>query len=435
MIRPTRRTLLLALCGCPVAVLPALCGGGWWIAWVAFTALSVLALGLDRALLPATPTLALELPEVLFLGDAEPLRLHLASAAPRSHRVEVVVDVSGELEPPAAVQARCGGGETAALLVPLRPRRRGTVAIERLWLRWPGPLGLLQRTSVHGRRQRLQVVTDVRPLKAQALRFFARTEFQVGLKVEHFLGDGSEFEALREFVPGFDRRAVDWKATARHGKVLCREYRAERNHQIVLAVDCGHLMAEPLAGLPRVDHAIAAAMLLAYVGLKTGDCVGTFTFDDRPRTWLRPESGLRALPAVQRALSRVDYSSAETNFTYALTDLLTHCRRRTLVVLFTEFADSITAQLMVPNLDRLARRHLVLFVVMRDPLLQAVLTGSPQAPIDLHRVAVAADLQREQDVVLERIRRSGVQVIEADARDIGPQLINRYLELKRRESL
>jgi uncharacterized protein (DUF58 family) len=175
--------------------------------------------------------------------------------------------------------------------------------------------------------------------------------------------------------------------------------------------------------------------MLAYVCLKTGDLVGTFAFDERPRGYLRPENGLQALPALQAALGAIDYSRAETNYTLALTELLTRCRRRTLVVLFTEFVDSITAELMVPNLVRLAGRHLVLFVVPSDPLLRELTTASPRSPIELHRAAVAADMLREREVVLARIRRSGVHVLEAEAAQIGPQLINRYLDLKRRESL
>ena len=437
MIRPTRRTLLLALFGAPVAVLPAVVGAAAWPVWVAYVALAVFAIGLDVVLLPRAAAVALKVepPGVLFLGDPDPLQLALDTQLGGRLPVDVAVDVGGELEPLPAATAVCARGAPAVLSLPLRVRRRGGSRIDRVWLRWPGPMGLVTRTAVHAVGRAIEVVPDVRSVKAQALRFFARSEFQVGLKVEQFVSDGSEFQALREFVPGFDRRSVDWKATARHQKLLCREYRAERNHQVVLAVDCGHLMSEPLLGMPRIDHAINAALMLAYVCLKTGDLVGTFAFDERPRGWLRPENGLRALPALQRSLSGCDYSAAETNYTLALTELLARCRRRTLVILFTDFVDSVTAELMVPNLDRLASRHLVLFVTLRDPLLRDLCAVSPRTPLDLHRAAVAADLQRDREVVLARIRRLGVHVLEAEAGQVGPQLINRYLDLKRRESL
>ncbi|HLQ36510.1 MAG TPA: DUF58 domain-containing protein [Planctomycetota bacterium] len=437
MIRPTRRLLLLLLASMPLAVLPALCSHRLWPLWFLWFGATVLLLGLELLLAPGSATVQLEvdLPEVLFLGDPDPLQLRLCTTARAGMRVELLIDVGGNLQPLPLLVARCQAGAVTAIAVPLQPVRRGQVQVRRTWLRWTGPFGLLWREQRRHLGRTAKVLPNVRAVQAQALRCFASREFQTGLKVEQFIGDGSEFDALREYVPGFDRRAVDWKATARHRRLLCREYRAERNHQVILAIDCGHLMSEPLRGVPRVDHAIDAALLLGHICLKTGDLVGAFAFDDRPRLFRRPEAGLSALRGLQDALAGLDYGPAASNFTLALTDLLRRCRRRSLVVLFTDFVDAITAELLVPNVAHLARRHLVLFVALRDPALPALAGAEPASTTDLHRAVVAAELQREREVVLERIRRAGVQVIDAEVARIGPALINRYLELKRRELL
>src|SRR5262249_29258585 len=158
-------------------------------------------------------------------------------------------------------------------------------------------------------------------------------QFLSGLKVERYLGDGSEFDALREHVPGMDRRAIDWKASARHRALLGREFRAERNHQLVLAIDTGHLMAEPLGGMPKLDHAVNAALLLAYFGLRTGDRVGLFGFDSEVRAFAAPAAGVRAFPRLQRASAALEYGTAETNFTLGLAELSSRLSRRSLVVL------------------------------------------------------------------------------------------------------
>ncbi|MGM3299115.1 DUF58 domain-containing protein, partial [Bacillus cereus group sp. BC229] len=84
-------------------------------------------------------------------------------------------------------------------------------------------------------------------------------------------GEGTEYEALAEYQPGMDRRAIDWNASARHVKLLAKEYRVERDNRVVLAIDAGRTMAEPVGGMPRVDRAVSAALLLAYVGLKLND--------------------------------------------------------------------------------------------------------------------------------------------------------------------
>jgi len=276
-------------------------------------------------------------------------------------------------------------------------------------------------------------VPDFVTARQRALRLVNSRDFQLGLRIERYVGDGSEFESLREFVPGMDRRAVDWKASARHRALLCRQFRAERNHQVVLCVDCGRLMGEPLDGLPRLDHAIHAALQLAHVCLRTGDRVGMFAFAAQGLSLTAPAAGVGALQVLQNRIAAVDYDAAETNFTRSMTELLQALRRRTLIVLFTDFVDSIAAELMVPNVQRLARRHVVLFVALRDPLLRRLAAAPPVDTEAVHRAVVAAEMEQERDVVLERIRKGGALVVDAGVDDVGAELVDRYLQQKRRE--
>ena len=145
-------------------------------------------------------------------------------------------------------------------------------------MRWRGPLGLVE---IMPRRSTLDVITEVVPnvrgVQTAALQFITN-EAIFGEKVQQ-KGEGTEFEALREYRPGHDIRFIDWKHSARHRKLLTKEFRTERNHHIVLAFDTGHLMMEPLGGIPRLDHAINAGLRLGWVSLRAGDLVGTFGFD------------------------------------------------------------------------------------------------------------------------------------------------------------
>ena len=139
-----------------------------------------------------------------------------------------------------------------------------------------------------------------------------------GLKTERFVGDGSEFESLRSYVPGLDARSIDWKSTIRHRKLMCRQFRAERNHQVVVAIDTGHLMREPIDGVPRVDHAINRALLLSYICLKTGDRVGMYAFDAEPGLFLEPHGGMSTFARLRDRSSEIDYGTAETNFSLGM---------------------------------------------------------------------------------------------------------------------
>ena len=115
-----------------------------------------------------------------------------------------------------------------------------------------------------------------------------------GAKENLLVGEGSEFHQLRDFSRGMDPRGIDWKRSARHRSLLGKEMRAERNHSILLALDNGYLMREEIAGLPKIDHHITAMLSLAWAGVLTGDRVGLFAFDARPRAYQPPEGGRAA---------------------------------------------------------------------------------------------------------------------------------------------
>ncbi len=434
MIRPTARTLGLVALGLPLAAAPTILADvGWWPFWLAFVAVAAALLLVEFALLPGRRFLAVDVaaPSLVCLGDRE--HVSVRAAASRGADVELLLTLVGDVEPLPPAVLRIEPGRETTLELPLRPTRRGIVRIVARHARWSGPLGLLRCEIDESLDLSVAVVPNVRAVRQRALQMVAKREFQTGLRVERYVGDGSEFESLREFVTGMDRRAVDWKASARHRMLLCREFRAERDHMVVLCLDTGRLMREPLDGVPRLDHAIHAALQLGYVCLRTGDRVGMHAFADAPQQFVAPQAGVHALQAMQDRMAGLQYGTLETNYTLGMTDLLQRLRRRSLVVLFTDFVDSVTAELMLRNVRWLAQRHLLLFVAMRDPLLDELARHEPDDLAAVHRAVVAQDMRRERQLVLERIRRAGAQVLDAGVDELAPGLVDRYLMVKRRE--
>jgi uncharacterized protein (DUF58 family) len=171
------------------------------------------------------------------------------------------------------------------------------------------------------------------------------------------------------------------------------------------------------------------------VALKDGDRVGLFGFDSHPRVASNTVSGQRAFATLQRVAAEIDYSAAETNYTLALATLATGLSRRSLIVVFTEFADTTSAELMLAALGPLLSRHLVLFIVMRDEELEAFAAAEPNAADDVVRAVTAAALLRQRKLVISRLRHLGVHVVEAAHDHVGPALVAAYLDFKRRSLL
>jgi uncharacterized protein (DUF58 family) len=440
-MRPTLRCLVLLLAGIPISLGAVSLDVRLWTVWISYLGAVLLVTGLDAVLaLPRRRLrVTVEAPDQIFIGETRSARLVLSARWRRAAELAVLAELDPDLAPqpeawtvlrPSADDPRTARVEHELALT---PRRRGDPAIRALHLRWRGPLGLVERSLARPLATKVGVVPNIGAVRAIALRMFSDQHFLAGMKIERFLGDGSEFESLREFVPGLDHRAIDWKASARHRKLLCQEFRAERNHQVVLAVDAGQLMNEPVGGVPKLDHAINAAILLGWFCLRTGDRVGLLGFDERVRTWAEPAGGMHSFRRLQAMSAEIDYRAVETNYTLTLAELSARLRRRSLVVLFTDFLDTVTAELMIDNVTRLARRHLVLFVAVRDPSLETRALARPRSLALLHEAVVAGDFGRERQVVIERLRRAGAHCIDTPPDRFSMALVNRYLDIKRRE--
>jgi len=437
VIYPTARAIALAAIGAPLALLLGVMAPKLWLLGPAWLAL-IFALVLSDALMGAdrrSAEISLTAPGSLGTGvPAEALVQIAFASGPAPLRAQLAIATNGRIEaaPPRATVAVDGRIARAAFR--LTPLRRGMGEVEQLWARWQGPLGLAWKQLLDPVAREIPVTPNIQGVKDEAIRLFSRNALY-GARIQRDLGEGSEFHALNEFRAGMDRRTIDWKQSARHVTLLAKEFRAERNHPIVLALDTGRLMCEPLAGLPRIDHAINAALILAFVSLKAGDRAGLYAFDARPRLSTGALSGPGAFGHLQRLAAAVDYSTEETNYTLGLTELSGQLSRRTLVVVFTDFADTTSAELMLENVARLLAQHLVIFVVMRDDELEDLARLEPTVADDVSRAVVAGALLRERDLVVAKLKRLGVQVVEAPADRIGPALIDRYLDLKRRDLL
>lgn len=437
-IVPTARTLILLVLLAPAAlVIAATAPDAWIVAPAAGLALLLVMLA-DGWLAGPMRSLELHAPPDAEIG--RPAKIRVVAGLERD---------AGAMPPQAAMgfDSRLGVGGTAELELvrsaetllfagecEIVPTRRGTGELHDLWLRWPGPLGLAVRQVRRSLESVIRVWPDLAPVRSPVLQAFLR-DARFGLVARRIRGEGTQFEALSEYEPGMDRRRIDWKASARHTALYARENEAERDNQIVFAVDCGQSMCEPVDGLPRIDRAVSAALTAAYVALKGGDRVALFGFADVPNLMTPFVTNARSFHRLQTAAAELDYVAKEPNFTLALATLTARLRRRSLIVLFSDFTDPTSAELMVESVQRLTRHHLVIFVTMEDTELESLVAAEPQEMSDIATAVSAGALARQRVLVLQRLRRLGVDVIEAPHAAIGYSLIDRYLETKHTEAI
>jgi len=321
---------------------------------------------------------------------------------------------------------------SAHIEVPISCDARGQFKFRSVWMSWPSRLGLFDIVTRKSIDAEILGTPNIQPVLSGQIETQVQAELY-GVKDTSMRGEGSEFHQLREYVPGMDPRMIDWKRSARHGSLVARETHVEQNHQIIMCVDNGYLMREKIDGLPKIDRAINAALATTWAAGIGGDLVGFYSFDSRPKTFLPPAPGRKAFNRLRAEASALDYSSVESNHTLALAHLNGLLNRRSLIIVFSDFVDSITAELMVENLAVLNRHHLLVFVALKDPAVDKIMHPTDAGLSNVARAVSAGQIQKERMLVLDQLRRLGVLCLDIAPGQLTPALVSAYLDIKARE--
>ncbi|WP_263145214.1 DUF58 domain-containing protein [Pseudomonas sp. RIT-PI-AD] len=401
----------------------------WWAVLLALALLALLdALWLRRL---ATPQVERHLPGNLALGRWTEVRLTLQHAYGKHRDLLVFDQVPADMEfehLPQRLALR--PGETTGFGYRVRPLRRGHFVFSRCELELPSLLGLWRARRFVERSDATRVFPDFARLYGGQLMAVEDWLSQNGIRQRPRRGLGLEFHQLRDFRDGDSLRQIDWKATARKRTPIAREYQDERNQQIVFLLDCGRRMRSHDGELAHFDHALNACLLLGYVALRQGDAVGVSTFASERDRFLAPAKGSAQLGVLLNALYDVESTRLPADFATAIQQVLVRQRRRALVVLVTNLRDEDDDELL-GAVRRLARQHRVLVASLREEVLDEVRQQPVQGYEQALRYCGAVDYLNARAGLQDRLAAHGVPVLDARPRELGPELVGRYLAWKK----
>jgi uncharacterized protein (DUF58 family) len=409
-----------------------------------------------------------EVPDKLSLGAWNPVRIEVRNGAARPLTIEVrddypvdfriqlgdaIVAPGAAVVVPGRLPSSLAPGAEASLSYRVSPRGRGDFDFGRLYLRTTGPLGFVRRThTVPQSTASVRVYPNLRQIRRFDLLARRGMESDGGQRARRIPGATTEFERLREYGPDDEYRSINWKASARRGRLIVNQYEAERSQNLILMIDAGRLMAarvdvpegdaagaivagEVAEGLSKLDHALNAALLLGYVGTLRGDRVALLAYADDVRTYLPPGRGRRTFLKMVEALYNLRAEPVEPDHARAFGYLAGRSLRRSLVVLFTDLSDRAASAPLVAQLQRAARHHLTLCVTLGDPSIIRPAAVRPTDAQQLYEKMVAQRLLDDRAAVLATLAASGVLCLDARADTLSPRLIETYLELKLRGRL
>lgn len=432
----TGRTGLVALvCVLPIAVSP-------WPA-TAFGVLLVLllaAVGADAAL------------------AGSPRRLHVQRGGDHTARLGQTVDTVVEIHnpgrrpvrgqvrdawpPSACAQPRvhpldAAAAEQVRLVTRLQPVRRGDQRSETVTVRSIGPLGLAGRQAVHRVPHQVRILPPFLSRKHLPSRLARLRELDGAIPVL-IRGQGTEFDSLREYVVGDDVRSIDWRATARRADVVVRTWRPERDRRVVIVLDTGRTSAgrvgvDPTAsdpgGWPRLDWSMDAALLLAALASRAGDHVDFLAFDRVTRAGVFNASRTELMSALVGAMAPLQPALVESDATALVSTITRRVRGRSLVVLLTDLNASALDEGLMAVLPQLSARHQILLAAVSDPRVDDLAAGRSDAAA-VYDAAAAERSRNDRRAIAARLRRRGVDVVDAPPEDLAPALADHYLALK-----
>jgi len=178
-----------------------------------------------------------------------------------------------------------------------------------------------------------------------------------------FKGQGMEFAEVRPYQFGDDIRSIDWNVTARTGETYIKKFEEEREQTLMLVVDISG--SELFGSKYKFKREIAAEIsaIIAFSAIRNNDKVGLILFSDQIELFVPPKKGKRHVLRLIRDLFAHDQSSFKTNISVGLDRVLRVLKRRSIVILISDFYDSGYER----PLRAVSARHDTIAIHLHDP--------------------------------------------------------------------
>ncbi len=334
----------------------------------------------------------------------------------------------------------------AALRYRIEPRERGDARTGAVYVRYRSGVGLVERWAVAPLEQTVRVYPTLRQGEEQEIFLARARQIDLQLRQVRQRGLGRDFESLREYLEGDDLRDVCWTATARRGQLITRRYQTERSQPVWIVLDAGRLLQARIisgaSGAPagaelrrshsKLDHACSTAVALAQLALFSGDRVGLLVYGQSVQQRVLPGRGGAHLRQIVEALAQARAEASEADHLHATAVLNRYQPRRALILWITDLPDTAMRPEVVDGAMQLLHRHVLLFVAMAQPDVEAIAGTRPKNVEQMFRVSAAQELTGRREMLLARLREQGALTLDLDPGELTSAVLNQYLRVKER---
>lgn len=256
------------------------------------------------------------------------------------------------------------------------------------------------------------------------------TEF--GLKKIRRIGNTSEFEQIKDYVQGDDFRTVNWKATAKTGKLMVNQYQDEKSQPIYSIIDTGRVMKMPFNGLKLLDYAINSTLAFSNVALKKHDKVGMLTFSKTVNSFLPAIQKLTYLNTILERLYNIDTKFTDSDYGLLYAQLKRKVTHRSLLMLYTNFEHISALKRQLPYLQAISKKHLLVVILFENTELDTLIAEDAENLQAIYHKTIAEKFSFEKRLMVKELQKYGIQTILTAPEKLTVNTINKYLEIKAR---
>lgn len=322
-----------------------------------------------------------------------------------------------------------------AFKINLIPHRRGIFNLSTLHYRIMTGFGLF---SVYFKKS-IDIEIDVYPDFTGIKEYLKLTKsnrlFEIGVHKNRYKGTGTELNSLREYNQDDDAKFIDWKATSRLNRPVTKQFQMESQNDVVLLLDCGRLMSGEEENLSSLDHAINGILTLSHVATNLGDNLRIIAFSDKIDGDLRSSKGHDKLKKIIKFITPLQPKFVESNYELVFNYLRSTTGRRSLIIFISDIMDDINYDMFKGHFSYLSRKHQILFVLLRDTLLDMEVYRSPANTDDFFTISSARDLYLKRVSTINKLRLTGIDIVDTLPNSVSGRLIDRYLSLKSRNRI
>ena len=370
-------------------------------------------------------------PDKLSNGDENPILIQFQNQYLFSVKVKIIDELPFQFQKrDFEYTNQLKTGEKKSFKYTVRPTERGVYGFGNLNVFASSPVGFLAKKLTYGQHKEVPVYPSFLQLRKYDLLAFSNQLLTQGLKKIRRIGHTMEFEQIKDYIQGDDIRNINWKATAKKGQLMVNQFQDEKSQPIYSVIDKGRVMKMPFEGLSLLDYAINATLVISNIALKKNDKAGMFSFSNFVENRVVAERRSSQMNLILETLYNLQTNFVESDFSRLYIEVKRNLPQRSLLLLYTNFETLDALHRQLPYLQAIAKQHLLVVIFFKNTELISFADKNAKTTQEIFEQTIAEKFIYEKQLVVNELRKYGIQTILTRPEELTINTINTYLEIK-----